>query len=204
MPTEVQLAQAVQDSYLLAPTWERGGFRARFSLVDNHPVIAFPGTRLDDPHDILTDIEAVPTHDRDLGWCHSGFLAGARALYPLLGLPHMVQPIFVGHSMGAAIALLVAARARLDWHEPREVVTFGAPRTGGLTLSATLRGLPIRMYRNGNDPVPSVPWHFLGLYCHPRALIQVGTAKRDPIMCHLLSSYQQVLQSYLEDFRWVR
>ena len=204
MPTDAQLADAVRDAYKLPPTWERGGFRARCSLVDGHPVIAFPGTRLSDPHDVLTDLEALPTHDRDLGWCHSGFLAGARALYPLLGLPHMVQPIFVGHSMGAAIALLIAARAALDWHEPREVVTFGSPRAGGHTLASALSALPVRMYRNGNDPVPDVPFHFFGFYQHPRRLIQIGEPERDPIACHYIDSYETVLREATEDFTWVR
>ena len=46
-------------------------------------VIAIQGTTADG-RDVMTDAAAWPKRDPDLGYCHAGFLAGARAVWPAL------------------------------------------------------------------------------------------------------------------------
>ena len=204
MLSDAQLAQVVADSYREQPTWEVRNFRAHLSLVDGRNVIAFPGTRLMNLEDWRSDFSALPTHHAGLGWCHAGFLEGALALYPFLDLQTLPRPVFVGHSMGGAIALLVAALATLDFCEPRKITTFGAPRAGGATLKSLLSGQNVHLYRNGNDPVPEVPFHFFGFYQHPRSLIEVGHPSRNPIECHMIAAYERELSNKEDDLSWVR
>jgi hypothetical protein len=67
-------------------------------------------------------------------------------------------PLFMtGHSLGAALATLAAAR-----HPPRAVYTFGSPLVGNHAFVETLNGVPIHRVVDDIDGVTFVPPPLLG------------------------------------------
>ena len=188
-----ELAAIAGDTYIAAPTLRAGDVHALYTLRDGLRVIAVRGTTRD-PADWLRDLSAMPAHDPDLGCCHHGFLAGARALATAAfraGVEFR-GAVLTGHSMGGAIALLLAGILAAREMRPRAVVTFGAPRCGSWKLRRVLAKIPLRLYRNGDDPVPDVPW-LPGFYLHPRALIAIGEPALDPIADHHIAAYRRAL-----------
>lgn len=62
-------------------------------------------------------------------------------------------PVFyTGHSLGAALATLAAAR-----HEPKAAYTFGSPRVGNLAFAKTLTNVPIYRVVDDKDLVTTIP-----------------------------------------------
>ena len=85
-------AERSQEAYE-ASTFAEAGVECHLTLEDGWRCLAFRGTEFDFA-DILRDIRAIPWHDRDLGWCHSGFLKGAPAIWPVVRPRLMVaQPV---------------------------------------------------------------------------------------------------------------
>ena len=75
----------------------------------------------------------------------------------------------VGHSLGAAIALMAAADLTISGNPPVAVYGFEPPRVStGLGVRALLSRVPLHLYKNGNDVVPDVPpgWHHAALLTH--------------------------------------
>lgn len=122
-------------------------------------VLAFRGT--DTPRDSLTDIT--------LGWqflrlrrpgLHRGFRRALDSIWSEIEpeLAALECPIFyTGHSLGAALATLAAAR-----RTPQAVYNFGAPRVGNAALAKSLRHLPIYRVVDAIDLVSMVPPAFMG------------------------------------------
>ena len=197
--TDLDLVQACSDAYTLhdedwTHSWSTDDIHVRHRVIDGADIVAFRGTK--DTVDWLADLKAWPTDDPVLGMCHAGFLDGADRVFSEV-LPVLGQTIYVtGHSLGAARAVIFAALCRKAGRPPAAVVGFGCPRPGGSTLAGILEGTPIRLYRNGLDPVTEVP---LGLlYRHPAPLIQIGNANsaHDPIQDHFIASYCAALRDY--------
>ena len=65
-----------------------------------------------------------------------------------------------GHSLGAAMATLMAAR-----HPQAELVTFGSPRVGDEAFAAQFEDRDVRRYVDCNDVVTMVPPGLIG-YVH--------------------------------------
>ncbi len=192
---DAQLAAIAAEAYGAAPSWCAGDVHALAVNRADFPIIAVRGTTAD-PADWLRDLSALPERDPDLGWCHRGFLDGARALSGAIMASgaDLRGAILVGHSMGGAIALLLAGMLIARNVPVRAVVAFGAPRCGSWKLRRVLRRIPLRLYRNGDDPVPDVPF-LPGFYVHPCALIAVGEPALDPIADHAIASYRRTLTS---------
>ena len=191
MLPDADLASVATLAYTAAPTFRAGDVHALFTLAGGVRVLAVRGTTAD-PADWLRDLSAMPVRDRDLGFCHQGFLAGARGVLALASGADLGGAILCGHSMGGAIAILLAGLLRARGIPLRAIVTFGAPRCGSWRLRRALRALPLRLYRNGDDPVPDVPF-LPGFYLHPRALIAIGEPAIDPLADHAIASYARAL-----------
>ena len=192
MISDADLAAIVARSYTSA-TWWAGELSALYTVANGARVIAIPGTK----HEIgewLRDFDAMPILDRDLGICHRGFRNGAWELYRRCPLTahDFAGSIIIGHSLGGALALLLAAICVFIEQPPRAVVTFGAPRCGSWKLRRLLSPIAVRSYRNGDDPVPDVPW-LPGVYLHPRRQIEIGTPAVDPIADHHIGAYERAL-----------
>ncbi len=193
MLTDAALAALCAETYARPGSWRAGDLSAIYTVREGRRIIAIRGTTRD-PRDWLRDLSAMPKYDRDLGFCHAGFLAGALALYRASPLADhdFSSVILTGHSMGGALALLLGAVTLSLRHPPALIVTFGAPRCGSWKLRRLLRRVPLRLYRNGDDPVPDVPW-LPALYLHPRALMPIGEPAFEPLADHPIAAYRRAL-----------
>ena len=132
--------------------------------------IAFPGTN--NLASWIADLDAVMIPVDGIGHVHEGFwnawLAISAKVLDTIG----DQPVtLVGHSLGAAIAIMAAAMLTATGKPPIAVYGFEPPRVSSDTSVQTLlAGVPLWLYKNGNDLVPDVPW---GCY-HAGALRGIG------------------------------
>ena len=197
--TDIDLVQACADSYTLPDhywmhSWSADDINVKHRVINGCDIVSFRGTA--DVVDWFTDFKAWPADDPVLGMCHAGFLEGMDRVFSEV-LPVLGQVIYVtGHSLGAARALIFAALCRKAGRPPAALVGFGTPRVGGSKLASILEGTPMRLYRNGLDPVTEVP---LGLlYQHPVKPTQIGNADmaHDPIKDHFIASYCAALRDY--------
>lgn len=118
---------------------------------------------------IKTDFFGIRAH-RGFAMCAGSILNQVGAI--LKALPdHKV--VLTGHSLGAAIAVLVAVALR---PRPVELITFGQPRVSTeRELNLALYGEYVRV-QNGSDVVPRSPW--LG-YSHAGTCLYLSnTGKR--------------------------
>ncbi|WP_300745817.1 lipase family protein [Pseudomonas sp.] len=115
--------------------------------------------------DALRDADAHQVaFEGGVGKAHDGFYQAYRALrnFVLLYLDqfHTGQRIVMcGHSLGGAIALLLAEGLRRtpDAHYNILLYTYGAPRAADSEFTAGASSLVHHRIVNHNDPVPSVP-----------------------------------------------
>jgi Lipase (class 3) len=120
-------------------------------------IIAFRGTQSDDFRDVITDARFVPKPWSKGGMAHSGFSEAAIALLDR-GVRAWIEQhrdstqVFTGHSLGAALATLVASA-----QPPQSLVTFGSPRVGDESFGLTLDGVDIRRYVDCCDLVTRLP-----------------------------------------------
>ncbi|AIO24848.1 lipase family protein [Burkholderia cepacia] len=128
-------------------------------------VVAFPGT--DNLDCVAADLDAHPIDVIGIGQVHHGFWKawGAIAVDVLAAIDgHPVT--LVGHSLGAAIAIMAASAMVAAGHAPVAVYGFEPPRvsTNG-SVAALLAEVPLKLYKNGNDIVPELPldWHHAGV-----------------------------------------
>lgn len=170
-------------------------FDGSVSVLVDGDVIAFQGTS-EDGEDILRDMRAIPWHDPDLGWCHSGFLKGVRdgECWEWLADNLKTSTIIAGHSLGGAEAWIVGGLAykRLKL-KVDEIVTFGSPRPGFKKLRNILRPIHKRRFVNGNDCVPNIPW-FLGRYKHPVKELSVDSGDGGIFTDHKIANYCEAVR----------
>lgn len=135
-------------------------------------VLAFRGTQIDRYQDFLTNIQVLLTPAPKAiyrGLVHAGFLKSAQALLPCVTdwlnkmTAKRARLLICGHSLGGAIATLLAADVR-----PDSLITFGCPRVGDDEFADFLLNqlhLQITRVVNCCDVVPTVPPTFMS-YVH--------------------------------------
>ncbi|WP_174936599.1 alpha/beta fold hydrolase [Burkholderia lata] len=131
-------------------------------------VIAFPGT--DNADCVGADIDIGPTVVPGIGKVHRGFWQAWQAISTPVLAAIAGQPVtLVGHSLGAAIAVMAAASMTVSGNPPVAVFGFEPPRASpDLGLRALLAKVPLHLYWNGLDLVPSLPldWQHAGMLTH--------------------------------------
>ena len=171
MPLEA--AKLAQSAYTDAPTIGQAASAAR--AVVYGASVAFPGT--DNLACWLADLDAVAIDVPGFGRLHAGFWGAWREISAqVLALPNIQSTI--GHSEGAALAILAAASMRLAGKPPKEVWAFEPPRVSADTTLAQLfhvHGVELHLYRNGLDVVTDVP-RLLEDWQHPAPLQLIGHA----------------------------
>lgn len=182
---------------LLQDALQAGGFSQPVLLVDSETdaygfaarnqdglcILAFRGTQPDRYEDFITNIqvtfESWPVageHSR----VHKGFRASATGLWPQtlhwLQEPdtrrHRSRLLVCGHSLGGAIASLLAVPADAD-----TLITFGCPRVGNDAFAhhlETVHGLQLTRVVNCCDAVPTVPIPLMG-YAHAGAALRINS-----------------------------
>ena len=156
-------------------------------------VVAFRGSESE--QDWLRDFEATTTTHPQLGKLERGFAEGTQQTFAWLVKYGPKNPIFAGHSLGAAHAAIIAALYQANGLQWQELVTFGCPRPGYQEIRSILRNSrrPLAAYRNGKDIVPTVPRAFLWLaYRSYTDWTLIGEGE-DPISDHLISNYIEAL-----------
>ena len=115
--------------------------------------------------DVMTDLECLPTLPEGGGYVHNGFKRALDAVWDdgiKPALRKLDFPLFfTGHSLGAALATLAAARCILDPDlknsRPEALYTFGSPRVGDKAFGAALQGLFHCRLVNDKDIITTVP-----------------------------------------------
>ncbi|MEO6217611.1 MAG: lipase family protein [Sphingomonas sp.] len=138
---------------------------------DGQAIIAFRGTQADSFRDLITDATFILENWDRPGRVHSGFSAALSSiLAPIESWLRDTNPsrlLLTGHSLGGALATVLAARL-VDGDRPIELVTFGSPRVGDEALVASLGSLAVRRYVNCTDAVALLPPPLI--YSHVRGL----------------------------------
>ena len=118
-------------------------------------VVSFRGTDAADPTDLGEDADLLLVPCQNGGKVHQGFLNALKEVRD--GIDRVLQPIqgkllFTGHSLGAALATLLASIRNPDF-----LYTFGSPRVGDAEFAATLKSVSNRRYVDCCDVVARMP-----------------------------------------------
>ncbi|MDC7816773.1 MULTISPECIES: lipase family protein [Pseudomonas] len=136
------------------------------AYITHHDAVVLIGIRGTlEMSDWWRDVDAaqVPFEEGE-GKVHHGFYDAYQALKEFiqsyLDQFYSGQKVIIcGHSLGGAIALLLAEALRRDSDNDYDVLlyTYGAPRAGDADFVAAASALPHHRMVNNNDVVPSVP-----------------------------------------------
>tara|TARA_R110002074_G_scaffold25215_1_gene74914 strand:- start:4627 stop:5382 length:756 start_codon:yes stop_codon:yes gene_type:complete len=136
-------------------------------VMPDYVVIALRGTEPTKVKDMLADIKAWPSESDTDGKVHAGFKAEIDKLYP--ALVKWLKPkskkklIITGHSLGAAMATILASRLKPTTPD-LVLYTFGCPRVGNREWGVQFDDIEAYRFVNTNDIIPQVP--MLGYYRH--------------------------------------
>ena len=164
------------------PDWawfERDGTQGMIVNNNEEIIICFRGTEPTEMTDVLSDLKAWPKRSQEKGLVHFGFAQALDKVYDemstylerlSLGAPEGIKVICTGHSLGAALATLFAAR-----EDAHELYTFGSPRVGTRSFCKEIKKDGVKHYRfvNNNDIVTSVPLALMG-FRHSGELVYVN------------------------------
>jgi len=135
---------------------------AEFDGAIPYAVLVFRGTE-QEPKDFITDLTLGKLRQREgKADVHEGFRSALDSVWDEIepALQQLDCPVyFTGHSLGAALATLAAAR-----HTPAALYTFGSPRVGDADFVASLQGIAHIIHRvvDGKDGVAHLPPEALG------------------------------------------
>jgi len=174
--------------------------------ADGAAIVAFRGTQPDELADLAVDLQAVSDPwPEAAGSVHGGFARAARSLMPEIAAwmkRARVQPArltLTGHSLGAALATLVASA----W-KPSRLVTLGSPRVGDGAFAAALAGVSCTRIVDCCDAVTELP-PALGHYVHvgPTTYIdRSGKVIASPADDVVAADRAQARQDYLVEHAW--
>jgi triacylglycerol lipase len=106
---------------------------------------------------IKEDVEFTKVKDPILGvYLHRGFQKTAMETYKLIK-PNIKKDFSIkitGHSLGAAIAVIIEAYLHYDGYRVEKAITFGQPKVTNKKGMEKLNFLPLLRVINHEDPVP--------------------------------------------------
>jgi Lipase (class 3) len=173
---------------------------------DGTTLFSFRGTQPDDVADLGTDLRAnTVAWPESAGRVHAGFAAAARTLIPQMrewidrNRPEPARLILTGHSLGAALATLVAS----IWPSAM-LVTLGSPRVGDAQFAETLAKTDILRLVNCCDVVTEIPPP-IGGYVHVRACAYItadGQRQSDPTDEFIAQDRLRARLDYVRQYAW--
>ncbi len=134
-------------------------------FLSRHPVtqaqlISVRGTA--NLENVLVDVKVAMRTDERLGIrLHRGFSLAANAIYEAVKpqLNKQAPVTMVGHSLGGAVASILAINLDVDGYKIEGVTTFGQPKFTDKEGMQKYKHIPITRVVNEKDMVPLVP-HF--------------------------------------------
>jgi triacylglycerol lipase len=153
--------------------YNKDGAQAYRLMNKEDLVIACRGTQPTEFNDIKADLQALPVIAETVSRVHRGFKAEVDELWPMV-LEDLERKAndkkkiwFCGHSLGAAMATIMASRCRHDveLNDPVELYTFGSPRVGWRGYVKSL-DVAHHRWKNNNDIVTTVPLWAMGYVHH--------------------------------------
>lgn len=123
--------------------------------------------------DILTDLDFRKRKGPFGALYHKGFLDSANSIWETDVLPYLrrafvqrkrVKVYFCGHSLGAAVALILALKYKDATGELAGVYLYGCPRVANQKLKDLVArlGITVLLFENNNDIVTFLPFWSLG------------------------------------------
>lgn len=199
MISHAALARLAAAAYS-GPQSGRVALDVRYDLIprDGELVVVMPGTHPADPLDWLRDLRAWPRWFAGVGPAHSGFGGGGAALWRRIG-PELARETrlitYAGHSLGGALAQMLAVFHAAAGLAPCRAVTFGAPRVPFVNpwfRVLARRALAIAEYARAGDIVPDAPLR--ALYHHPSRPVAIGASVGNIVGDHSIARYAADLQ----------
>lgn len=142
----------------------KGGTDTQAFITHHDEVVLISVRGTAEPMDFLRDTDAEQVHfEEGVGKAHKGFYEAYKAMSEFvqtyLQQFHINQKVIIcGHSLGGAIATLLAEALR---RSPKKydilLYTYGSPRAGDADFVAGAKELAHHRMVNNNDPIPSVP-----------------------------------------------
>ena len=165
--------------------YNRDGAQAYFFSNKTDCVVACRGTEPTQFNDLKADLKAFPVKSETVSRVHRGFKTEVDDLWPMV--KEDVLKIknknlwFCGHSLGAAMATVMASRCGHDDEliDATELYTYGSPRVGWKKYVDTFK-TPHNRWVNNNDIVTRVPLALMmyrhdGTECYINAYGQLRT-----------------------------
>lgn len=169
---KVAKKQAERLGFTEVEFYNKDGAQAYRFMNDTDIVIACRGTQPTQFNDIAADLKAMPVLAETVSRVHRGFKAEVDDLWPMIMADLMSkQPKqklwFCGHSLGAAMATIMASRCHYNQKvpNPEELYTFGSPRVGWKKYVVHI-GVVHHRWKNNNDIVTTVPYNWMGYRHH--------------------------------------
>ena len=153
--------------------YNKDGAQAYRFMNKEDIVIACRGTQPTEFNDIKADLKAMPVIAETISRVHRGFKAEVDELWPMVQ-EDILRKVnvnktlwFCGHSLGAAMATIMASRCKydIDLNDPIELYTFGSPRVGWKGYCDSLN-VEHHRWVNNNDIVTRVPLALMGYRHH--------------------------------------
>ena len=165
--------QAKKLGFTTTEFYERDGAQAYRFMNKHDLVIACRGTQPTEFNDISADLKAMPVMAETVSRVHRGFKAEVDELWPMISediarKANLGKTLwFCGHSLGAAMATIMASRCMhdIELNDPVELYTFGSPRVGWKKYCNSLNVVHHR-WKNNNDIVTTVPLALMGYVHH--------------------------------------
>ena len=166
-------SQAKKLGFTTTEFYNKDGAQAYRFMNKEDLVIACRGTQPSEFNDIKADLRAIPVMAETVGRVHKGFKAEVDELWPMIledinrKTNEKKKLWFCGHSLGAAMATIMASRCHLyeDIQAVEELYTFGSPRVGWKTYCDSL-AVHHHRWVNNNDIVTRVPLAIMGFKHH--------------------------------------
>ena len=149
--------------------YDIGGAQAYRFENKTDVVVACRGTEPTEFNDLKADLKAFPVKSETVSRVHRGFKNEVDELWPEVSVDiiKVKKPLwFCGHSLGAAMATIMASRCKFEerLNDPIMLFTYGSPRVGWKGYCNSL-GVVHHRWKNNNDIVTTVPLNVMG-YTH--------------------------------------
>jgi len=166
-------------------------------------VVAFRGTDVKDRSNLLFDVDLELEPWAGEGRVHKGFATALSqvqqgVLAALDALPGY-RLLYTGHSLGAAMATLLASLKK-----PEAIFTFGSPRVGDAAFVASLQGVGNFRFQDCCDLVTRIPPEELG-YQHfgqPYYIDRKRRVRRNPDGEFIAKDQQWARWHFLFRYAW--